>query len=86
MGENAFGRLKARWRKLLKQNDMSISNVPNVIMACCILHNVCEVHGEAFNEVWLDDVQSDHPVSTTTAITSSAAEDKRNTLVQCYTS
>ena len=86
VGENAFGRLKARWRKLLKQNDMSISNVPNVIMACCILHNVCEVHGEAFNDVWLDDVHSDHPASTTTAITSSAAEDIRNTLVQYYSS
>ena len=86
VSENAFGRLKARWRRLLKQNDMSISNVPNVIMACCILHNVCEVHGEAFNEVWLDDVHLDHPTSATTAITSSAAEDIRNTLVQYYSS
>ena len=46
VSENAFGRLKARWRRPLKQNDMSISIVPNVIMACCILYNVCEVHGK----------------------------------------
>ena len=40
----------------------------------------------SFNEVWLDDVHSDHPTSATTAITSSAAEDIRNTLVQYYSS
>lgn len=55
VSENAFGRLKARWRRLLKQNDMSISNIPNIIMACCILHNMCEIHGDAFNEIWLDE-------------------------------
>ena len=48
--ENAYGRLKARWRRLCKSNDMNIQNVPTVITACCILHNVCEVHGDCFNE------------------------------------
>ncbi len=52
--ENAFGRLKARWRRLLKRNDMSLSNIPTVVVACCILHNVCEVHGERFNDQWLE--------------------------------
>ena len=47
--ENAFGRLKARWRKLCKRNDMDIDNVPNVIAACCILHNICEKNGDAFH-------------------------------------
>ena len=65
---------------------MSISNVRNVTMACCILHNVCEVHGEVFNKVWLDDVHSDHPTSATTTITSSEAKDIRNTLGQYYSS
>ena len=32
--ENAFGRLKARWHRLLKQNEMSVRNVPSVIHAC----------------------------------------------------
>ena len=35
--EIAFGRLKARWRRLLKQNDMSMENIPNVVTACCVL-------------------------------------------------
>ncbi len=33
---------------------MSLSNIPTVVAACCILHNVCEVHGERFNDQWLE--------------------------------
>ena len=51
--ENAFGRLKGRWRRLLKKIDMAIENVPTVIAACCILHNLCEIHEETFNDHWL---------------------------------
>lgn len=87
VSENAFGRLKARWRRLLKQNDMAIPNIPDVIIACCILHNICEIHGETFNEVWLDEIQSDQPVSpVSTATVSPAAENIRNTLVRYYSS
>lgn len=56
--ENAFGRLKARWRRLIKQNDMAVKNVPKVIAACCILHNICEIHGEVFDEKWLEEANS----------------------------
>ena len=24
-----------------------------VISACCVLHNMCEIHGDAFNDSWL---------------------------------
>ena len=51
--ENAFGRLKARWRRLMKRNDMQTHHIPDVIATACILHNMCEVHGERFNDAWL---------------------------------
>ena len=54
VSENALGRLKARWRRPSKQNDMDIRNVPNFVAACCILHNLCEVHGEDFDNDWME--------------------------------
>uniref|UniRef100_A0A8C3XM02 Putative nuclease HARBI1 n=1 Tax=Chelydra serpentina TaxID=8475 RepID=A0A8C3XM02_CHESE len=38
--ECAFGRLKARWRSLLTRSDLSPKNIPIVIAACCVLHNL----------------------------------------------
>ncbi|XP_006639987.2 uncharacterized protein [Lepisosteus oculatus] len=54
--ENAFLRLKARWQCLHKRNDCSLDLVPTMILACCILHNVCEVHSDSFNQEWLEAV------------------------------
>ena len=51
--ENAFGRLKARWRRLVKKNDVIVKNVRHVIAACCVLHNLCEIHGEFFYDNWI---------------------------------
>ena len=65
--ENAFGRLKARWRRLLKQNDMEVRNVPNVVTACCVLHNVCEIHGEAFDNNWVQEAERMSHLSQPTA-------------------
>ena len=58
--ENAYGRLKARWHRLLKRNDMKVSNIRIVIAAACVLHNICEIHGDAFNGAWLSDEASFH--------------------------
>ena len=52
--ENAYGRLKARWRCLKKGLDVKPENATIIISACCVLHNVCEVHGEIFDSLWLD--------------------------------
>ena len=40
--ERAFDILKARWRCLLKRLDNHIENNSAVIIACCVLHNVCQ--------------------------------------------
>ena len=51
--EIAFGRLKGHWRCLLKRNDTIIEDLPTVISACCVLHNICEVHRDRFNREWI---------------------------------
>ena len=49
--EHADGRLKGRWRCLLKRLDVNFADVPNVIAACCTLYNICEIHGDSFMKV-----------------------------------
>lgn len=46
--ENAFGRLKGRWRCLLKRNDCDTQ----LVLTCCALHNLCEDHGEIYETSW----------------------------------
>lgn len=50
--ENAFGRLKGRWRCLAKRNDISTAFVSDVVVACCVLHNICELNKEHFLPEW----------------------------------
>ena len=57
--EIAFGHLKARWRRLLKQNEMHVDNVPHTAVACCTLHNICEIHGDTVYDKWLQDTRED---------------------------
>ena len=78
--EHAYGRLKGRWRTLLKRNDTSVHDLLKLVAACCVLHNICEVHGENFNEEWLDGV-TDH-VSVNVHSTSSALVDNSGQDIQ----
>ena len=55
--EHAFGRLKGRWRCLLKHMDYHIDSVPRVVAACVVLHNICETLGDRCQDDWV--VQDD---------------------------
>ena len=88
--ENAFGRLKGRWRCLLKRTDMDLKNIPNVIARCVILHNICETHKEQFTEC-LDTHDDNWTTIERTAgsfhvITDPSADDIRNVLKAQLTS
>ncbi|XP_074977681.1 uncharacterized protein LOC125627509 [Caretta caretta] len=50
--ECAFGCLKAHWRCLLTRSDLSTTNIPIVISACCVLRNICESKGKMFMAGW----------------------------------
>ena len=73
--ENSFGRLKGRWRCLLKRMDYELSNITCVVAACITLHNLCEKYGDYCMEDWL---VSNIPISSTsiqhTNSSSNAAE------------
>ena len=57
--ENAFGRLKGRWRVLLKRLDNRLDAVPHIIMTCATLHNICETFGDHFHEIWREENTDD---------------------------
>ena len=40
--KKTFGRLKCRWRRLLKKMDLRAETAPTIIAAALVLHNICE--------------------------------------------
>ena len=34
-----------------------MEDVPDVVGACCVLHNICQTLGDAFDEHWLESSQ-----------------------------
>ena len=46
--ERAFGILKARWRCLPNCLDRNIENLSDVIISCCVLHNICQMKGDYY--------------------------------------
>lgn len=50
--KNAVGRLKERWRSLLKRNDCDILLVKSMVLICFALHNLCEDHGQTYETSW----------------------------------
>lgn len=53
--EIAFGRLKSRWRVLLKRSDFHFTFTPYVIATCCALHNFCEREKEQIYPGWTEE-------------------------------
>ena len=62
--ENAFGRLKGRWRCLMKRNYCKMDKITFQVASCCILHNLCESNDE-YRDEWtaLPATQLDGPAS-----------------------
>ncbi|PQM37776.1 protein ALP1-like [Prunus yedoensis var. nudiflora] len=44
--KDAFARLKGRWYCLQKRTEVKLQDLPVVLGACCVLHNICELRNE----------------------------------------
>ena len=81
--EHAFGQLKGRWRCLRNKLSVCIDDVPEVIGAYCILHNLCQTHGEVFEDTWLEnETEPDDPRASGTGNSSTSGENVRRALAE----
>ena len=66
---------------------MDVGDVP-VVAVCCVLHSICECHGEEFSEEWLDGVESQAnecgSVAAITAQPQDSAVSLRDTLTSYF--
>lgn len=79
--EQAFGRLKGRFRCLLKRLDVHISFVPLIVATCCALHNFLEMNNETFNQQWMKYVEEAQTLFPQPEV----ATDRRRTSVKAAT-
>lgn len=55
--ENAFGHLKARFRRIGKGLDNRIDKVLLIVKCCCVLHNFLNNNSDHINQHWLQELR-----------------------------
>uniref|UniRef100_A0A1J3GIC8 Putative nuclease HARBI1 n=1 Tax=Noccaea caerulescens TaxID=107243 RepID=A0A1J3GIC8_NOCCA len=59
VAKEAFGRLKGRWACLQKRTEVKLLDLPTVLGACCVLHNICEIRDDKMDQELMVDVVDD---------------------------
>jgi len=62
IAKDAFMRLKGRWACLQKRTEVKLQDLPVVLGACCVLHNICEMNNETMDESLIFDLIEDEIV------------------------
>lgn len=77
VAKDAFGRLKGRWGCLQKRTEVKLEDLPVVLGACCVLHNICEMRSEDFESEFRVEVFDDEivPERSLRSVTSAQARD-----------
>lgn len=60
--ENAFGHLKARFRRVGRGMEVHIKNINVIVKAVCILHNICNNNNDHINNNWMEEYRSENPL------------------------
>ncbi|KAI3446023.1 hypothetical protein Pfo_002688 [Paulownia fortunei] len=58
--EEAIGLLKGRW-KILQDLNVGLNHAPQTIVACCVLHNLCQIAREPEPELWKEPEENGQP-------------------------
>lgn len=75
IAKGAFSKLKARWGCLQKRTEVKLQELPVVLGACCVLHNICEMRKEEMDpdpdkafELFDDEMVPGNDVRSTAAV------------------
>jgi len=80
--ENAFGRLKGRWRCLQKRIDVQVDNAVTAVGTCVVLHNICETIGDHCPEEWTQtDSEAEISIPVSHRLRDGAASSVRNAIM-----
>lgn len=72
--KDAFMRLKGRWTCLQKRTEVKLQDLPAVLGACCVLHNICEMNGEEMDPALKFDLFDDEMVCENSIRSGSAVQ------------
>ncbi|XP_047342506.1 protein ALP1-like [Impatiens glandulifera] len=79
ISKDAFARLKGRWSCLQKRTEVKLQDLPMVLGACCVLHNICEMRNETMDPELKIDLIDDEMVPEN-GIRSTAAMKTRDSI------
>lgn len=71
----------------MKRNDTDVKFLPTLATACCVLHNICEINGDEFDEDWFVSEAATVPTANqaaASATTMPSGERIRNTLCDYF--
>ncbi|RZB55350.1 protein ALP1-like [Glycine soja] len=78
IAKDAFARLKGRWSCLQKRTEVKLEDLPVLLGACCVLHNICEMRDEEMKPQWNFDIFDDQMLPQNNNLRSNAAEQARD--------
>lgn len=85
--ENTFGRWKGRHIRFSKRVDMDVTTLVQVVLASCILHNICEALKNEFLPNWYQaQVVSEEPENLMEEVLEPDAEIIRSALTEYFSS
>ncbi|XP_021608610.1 protein ALP1-like [Manihot esculenta] len=88
VAKNAFTKLKGRWSCLQKRTEVKLQDLPVVLGACCVLHNICEMRNDELDPKLMVELVDDEmlPEVALRSINSMKARDAiaHNLLHHCH--
>ncbi|KAI3943206.1 hypothetical protein MKX01_027504 [Papaver californicum] len=80
VSKEAFTRLKGRWTCLRKRTEVKLQDLPAVLGACCVLHNICEMRNEEMDSELRFELFDDEIIAQSSLIRSTSSMQARDNI------